>query len=156
MRMTSGTALTCVATTMNSANLIARTSARTSARASDRTSLRRHASAGIIALGCVLITISTPLHAQQLLTRDLLVQMSRSQSTQLCGFKAFTECMEFTEKECLALSEEAIKQCLLPLPEKINPSELENDSIEACPRQVYEDAGYGDDKAKACLLEATK
>ena len=64
--------------------------------------------------------------------------------------------MEFTEEECLALSEEAIKQCLLPLPEKINPSELENDSIEACPKQVYEDAGYGDDKAKACLLEATK
>ena len=117
---------------------------------------KRNLNAGAVILTCMLTTMSTPLIAQDLLARDLLVQMSRSQSTQLCSLKAFTECMAFTEKECLALSEQAIKQCLLPLPEKINPAELDNDSIEACPKKVYDDAGYTDDKAKACLLEATK
>lgn len=100
--------------------------------------------------------IPATVNAQELLARELLVQMSRQQSSQLCSVKSFTECMAFTEKECLALSEQAIKQCLMPLPEKINPSELENDSIEACPKKVYEDAGFSDEKAKACLLEGAK
>ena len=80
--------------------------------------------------------------------------MYKDQSNQLCTLKSFTECMSFSEKECRALSEQAIKQCLMPLPEKIILSELKNDSIEACPKQVYEDAGYSDEKAKACLLDA--
>lgn len=115
----------------------------------------RQLSMAVVAIACTLTTVSAPLSAQDLLARELLVQMSRNQSTQLCGFKSFTECMEFTKEECLALSEQAIQQCLMPLPEKINPSELENDSIEACPKKVYEDAGYSDEKAKACLQEST-
>ena len=123
-----------------------------------KTILRSYLTAGgIVATSAATVaitTLSTPLAAQETLARELLVQMSRNQSTMLCSIKSFTECMEFTEKECLALSEQAIEQCLLPLPEKIIMSELENDSIEACPKKVYEDAGYGDEKAKACLQKA--
>lgn len=130
------------------------------ARTASKKTLRNYPGAGYIALACAMTTaatvVSTPLSAQDLLAREVLVQMSRSQSTMLCGLKPFTECMAFTEKECLALSEQAVKQCLMPLPEKIKLSELENDSIESCPKKVYEDAGYSDEKAKACLQEAAK
>lgn len=119
-------------------------------------SLRLTLSAGWIAVTCAVAAISTPLSAQELLARELLVQMSRDQGSMLCSLKSFTDCMAFTKKQCLDLSEQAIKQCLMPLPEKIIPSELENDSIEACPKKVYEDAGYSDEKAKACLQEAAK
>jgi hypothetical protein len=111
--------------------------------------------AGLTVAACVLIT-APALQAQEFLARDLLVQMSRNQSGMLCSIKAFTDCMEFSEQQCVELSEQAIKQCLLPLPEKINMAELQNDSIEACPKQVYEDAGYTDEKAKACLVEANE
>ena len=120
-----------------------------------RTDFTRHAKrAGCIAAMCMLTSAPTALNAQESLPRELLVQMYKDQSNQLCALKSFTECMNFSEKECLALSEQAVQQCLMPLPEKIILSELENDSIEACPKQVYEDAGYSDEKAKACLLEA--
>jgi hypothetical protein len=109
---------------------------------------------GSIAVVCVLISVPAVLSAQESLPRELLVQMYKDQSSQLCTLKSFTQCMNFSEKECLALSEQAVQQCLMPLPEKIILSELKNDSIEACPKQVYEDAGYSDEKAKACLLEA--
>lgn len=118
--------------------------------------MRGKVRASCLVLSCLCTSIAPSLGAQELLARELLVQMSRNQSSLLCGLNSFTECMNFSEKECLALSEQAIKQCLMPLPEKINPSELENYSIEACPKKVYEDAGYSDDKAQACLQEASK
>lgn len=62
--------------------------------------------------------------------------------------------MAFTEQQCIDLSEKAVEKCLQPLPERIDPAQLPNDAIEACPKQVYEDAGYPDEKAKACLEAA--
>ena len=53
-------------------------------------------------------------------------------------------------------SEDAIKQCLVPLPERIALDQLDNELIEACPKQVYEDAGYTEEKAAQCFDQAYK
>jgi len=103
----------------------------------------------------VVCAVSSPLMAQDTsLSRYLLIQMSRDQSSVLCGSKKFTQCMVFSEAQCLELSEKAIKKCLEPLPERIDPAQLQNEAIEACPRRVYDDAGFTDEKAKMCLEKA--
>ena len=90
----------------------------------------------------------------QSLSRFLLIKLSRDQTAVLCGSEQFTQCMGFTEKECLVLGEKAIEQCLMPLPERIELDQLSNDTIESCPRLVYEEAGYSDEKAQECLAGA--
>lgn len=112
------------------------------------------------------IAISTGIHAQDQtkeqapvtdkLSKQLLIQLSREQSNVLCQSDVFTQCMGFNKDTCLDLSEQAVQQCLEPLPETINLAELQNDSLEACPQKVYAEAGYSDEKAQACLQQALK
>ena len=88
-------------------------------------------------------------HAQDKLSKFLLMKLSREQSAVLCKSEVFTQCMAFTDTECFELSEKALQECLGPLPDTINLAELQNDALEACPKRVYEKAGYPDDN---CLL----
>lgn len=97
---------------------------------------------------------ATPDATQDKLSRALLLKLSRDQSSALCGAVPFTECMGFSKERCLELSEEALQQCLAPLPESINLNELRNESLEDCPNRVYEEAGYSEEKAKECLQVA--
>lgn len=90
----------------------------------------------------------------QSISRTLLIKLSRDQGQALCGSQAFTQCMGFTEETCLALSEDAIQQCLVPLPERIGLDQLQNDAIEECPKNVYADAGYSEEKAGVCFDKA--
>jgi hypothetical protein len=64
--------------------------------------------------------------------------------------------MGFDAKLCLALSETALQKCLGPLPDTIVLSELQNETLEACPQSVYTEAGYEEEKALACLHKAMK
>jgi len=59
--------------------------------------------------------------------------------------------MGFTESVCFELSESALQQCIVPLPDTILLSELDNDVLEKCPQTVYEAAGFSNDKAGACV-----
>ena len=85
--------------------------------------------------------------SQEMLARELLVDMARSQFSVLCQSQEFASCMGFTTQACLNLSENAIKQCLLPLPEQINPAQLDNAALEACPKEIYANAGFSEEKA---------
>ena len=62
--------------------------------------------------------------------------------------------MGFDQNSCIELSEKAVQQCLMPLPDTIDLASLDNDAIEACPREVYEEAGYSEEKAQVCLQKA--
>ncbi|MFK7995912.1 MAG: hypothetical protein AB8B87_17380 [Granulosicoccus sp.] len=86
--------------------------------------------------------------------RVLLENMARGQYAVLCDSSVFTGCMGFSGTECLDLSEIAIEQCLLPLPEAISPDELDNAAIESCPKKVFEDAGFSEEKAGMCFDKA--
>lgn len=86
--------------------------------------------------------------------KNLLIKLSRDQGGILCNSETFTSCMNFSKSECLAISEQAIKQCIEPLPDEIDLKTLDNDTIEACPRDIYKEAGYPDEKAQACLQKA--
>ena len=114
----------------------------------------------IIALGfCALITLTIPgvvTSQDESLSRTLLIKLSRDQYQTLCGSEVFTQCMGFSQQQCLSISEDAIEQCLTPLPERIALDQLDNELIEACPRQVYEDAGYSEEKAAQCFDQAYK
>ena len=92
--------------------------------------------------------------SQELIPRSLLVDMAREQFSILCESEVFTSCMGFTSKSCLGLSEKAIKQCLLPLPDEISPEKLENNAIESCPSAVYADAGFPESEAEVCFNKA--
>ncbi len=88
------------------------------------------------------------------ISKDLLINLSREQSYLLCESEVFTSCMGFDKQTCFDLSEEAVQQCLAPLPDTIKIAELQNESLEACPQEVYAKAGYTDAKAQECLQEA--
>ena len=64
--------------------------------------------------------------------------------------------MGFTAQACMDLSEQAIKQCLLPLPEEISAEKLDNSALESCPKTVFSEAGYSEEKAGICFDEAMK
>lgn len=101
-----------------------------------------------------LLASANPLRAQEMIQRALLVEMAKGQLDVLCGSSIFAGCMGFTQSECKLLSESAIKQCLLPLPEKIDLEKLDNETLESCPREVFADAGYSEEKAGMCFDEA--
>lgn len=88
------------------------------------------------------------------LSKFLLIKLSREQSKVLCAAPEFTACMDFSEQLCLELSEKALQQCIVPLPDTISLQKLNSDVLEVCPQTVYSDAGYGEDKAAACLQKA--
>ena len=89
-----------------------------------------------------------------MIPREALVDMVRAQSGLLCSSEIFLGCMEFDGTTCRSLSEAAIDLCLMTLPAEIDPNALDNASLEACPRSVYEEAGYREDAAGACLESA--
>jgi len=96
----------------------------------------------------------SPALAEEEIPRVFLIDIARNQFSILCQSEAFASCMGFTSEACLALSEEAIKQCLLPLPESINPDELENSSLESCPQSIFADAGHSEEQAGLCFDKA--
>lgn len=111
---------------------------------------------GVIAATLISLPLLSLTHAQEKLSKTLLLELSRGQSTVLCKSEIFTRCMGFTQKQCLQLSEKALQECLGPLPDTINLADLQNDAIEACPKQVYAEAGFSDEKAQQCLQQAMK
>ena len=94
--------------------------------------------------------------AQDKVSKFLIMKLSREQSQVLCASEVFTQCMGFVEARCLEISEQALEQCIAPLPDTIVLTELDNDVLEACPQSVYADAGFSNEKAVACLEEALK
>ena len=108
----------------------------------------------VIGLPGVVILSAEPVVAQDKLSKSVLIELSREQSKVLCSSEVFTSCMGFEQNSCIELSEKAVQQCLMPLPETIDLASLDNDAIEACPREVYEEAGYSEEKAQVCLQKA--
>jgi len=104
-------------------------------------------------IGSVLLSGSIA-QSDEMIRRQLLVDMARNQFTVLCQSEAFASCMGFTTESCLELSEQAITQCLLPLPTEISPENLDNSALESCPSGVYADAGYSEEKAELCFDKA--
>ena len=92
--------------------------------------------------------------SQEMIPRALLVDMARNQFSVLCQSEAFASCMGFTAQACLDLSEKAISQCLMPLPTGIDLAELDNSALKSCPKGVYADAGYSEEKAGQCFDKA--
>ena len=90
------------------------------------------------------------------ISKFLLIKLSRDQSQVLCTSPEFTSCMGFSEQVCLEVSEKALEQCIVPLPDTIFLQDLNSDVLEVCPQKVYADAGYSEDKAAACLQEAAE
>lgn len=85
------------------------------------------------------------------ISKFLLLKLSRDQSQVLCASEAFTSCMGFTAQVCLELSEKALQQCIAPLPDTVLLQNLNSEVLEVCPQQVYEEAGFSNDKASECL-----
>ena len=104
-------------------------------------------------LGTVLLSGSM-VQSEEMIPRALLVDMARNQFSILCQSEAFASCMGFTSESCLSISEQAITQCLLPLPEGIELENLDNSALESCPKDVFADAGYSEEKAGVCFDEA--
>ena len=115
------------------------------------TTLRLTLSASLI--GTALLTGSVA-QSSETIARKLLVDMARNQFSTLCQSEAFASCMGFTSESCMTLSEMAITQCLLPLPEEISLEALENSAVESCPKDVYADAGFSEEKAGICFDQA--
>ena len=90
------------------------------------------------------------------ISKFLMIKLSREASQVLCQSEEFTACMGFTEQACIALSEKALQQCIMPLPDTVYLRDLNSDVLEACPQQVYEEAGYSNEKAAACVQEASE
>lgn len=111
-----------------------------------------------VGLGFVLLCFApvAPSLAQssEMIQRALLEGIARNQYSVLCQSEAFTQCMGFSGSACTDLSEAAIKQCLLPLPNEISPDKLDNDALESCPKQVFADAGFTEEKAGLCFDKA--
>jgi len=89
--------------------------------------------------------------AEDGIPKFLLMKMAADNASVLCQSEGFTQCMGFSFERCHELKDEAIETCLGPLPDTINPTELQNDSLEACPRKVYADAGFPEEKAEMCF-----
>ena len=109
----------------------------------------------LITLGLIaLLSLPATVFAEEPIPKFLLVKLTRDQSSAICSSQAFTQCMGFDQKQCMMVSEKAIETCLGPLPDKIDPTKLQNGTLEACPQKVYQDAGYSEDKAKECFDKA--
>ncbi len=110
----------------------------------------------LVSLSAVIWMGSVSAQTDERIPRGFLVNMAQNQFDVLCNSEAFASCMGFTSKECLILADEAVKQCLLPLPEMIHPDDLNNSSIESCPQTIFADAGYSDDKAGMCFDQVVR
>lgn len=92
--------------------------------------------------------------SQDKIPRSTLVDMARDQFSVLCQSETFSRCMGFSSKACTDLSETAISQCLLNLPEEISLDKLDNSALESCPQSVFADAGFSEEKASECFDNA--
>ncbi len=92
--------------------------------------------------------------AKDTISKLLLIKMARETSGTLCQSEIFTQCMGLTVARCDELNEAAITTCLEPLPDSINPGELQNSTLEACPQKIYSDAGFTEEKANVCFDKA--
>jgi len=110
----------------------------------------------VLSVLAVLGAVNVAAQTDERIPRGFLVNMAKNQFDVLCNSEAFASCMGFTSKECLILADEAVKQCLLPLPEMIHPDELDNSAIESCPQTIFADAGYSDDKAGMCFDQVVR
>jgi hypothetical protein len=117
----------------------------------NHTTLRLTLSASLI--GTVLLSGSVA-QSSETIRRAVLVDMARNQFSTLCQSEAFASCMGFTAESCMTLSETAITQCLLPLPKEVSLKLLENSALESCPKGVYADAGFSEEKAGICFDRA--
>lgn len=102
---------------------------------------------GVIGLGLPVSTVS----AQEKIPKFVLIQLTLDQTSTLCGSEVFTQCMEFSQARCVELAEKAIEQCLVPLPDQIDPKLLQNESLEQCPQEIYSKEGLSEEKAKGCF-----
>lgn len=105
----------------------------------------------LLAFASVFAAMSFAASAQENIPKLLLINMVNENASALCQSAVFTQCMGFTAARCDELKEETITTCLGPLPDSINPAELQNDTLEACPQKVYKDAGFSEEKAKMCF-----
>jgi len=108
----------------------------------------------MLSLTLSVLLSTSAIQSQEKIPRTLLVNMAKSQFDVLCQSETFSSCMGFTPKACIALSDKAISQCLLTLPEEILPSELDNSALESCPKSVFADAGFTEEKAGECFDKA--
>ncbi len=118
-------------------------------------SIFRFAKNAVLLSAIASITMAMPAMANEKdkIPKYLLVKMAADNSNVLCSSEAFTQCMGFTAQRCVELGQEAIDTCLGPLPDSIDPEQLQNESLEACPRKVYDDAGFPEEKAEMCFQE---
>jgi len=107
-----------------------------------------------LVVASVIVITASPVRSGEMIPRAALVNMANAQFNVLCNSEAFAGCMGFSQSECKRLSDSAIKQCLLPLPEEIDPDKLDNASLESCPKDVFAEAGYSEEKAGMCFDEA--
>lgn len=113
--------------------------------------------AGLLMLLTLLLSaVLSPVFSQsrEMIPRALLEDMARSQYDVLCASEAFTACMGFTASACNDISAQAIDECLSPLPKEIDPLTLDNSALESCPKMVFADAGFSEEKAELCFDEA--
>lgn len=123
---------------------------------------RRHGYKKLLPMGLlagalsVLVAATSGVIAQDTdkLSKFLLIELSREQSQVLCQSEVFTSCMGFSEQTCFDLSEKALQQCIVPLPDTVFLRDLNSEVLEVCPQAVYSEAGYSNDKAAACLQKA--
>lgn len=113
---------------------------------------------GLLALPLLVgSSLSVPRLAQaEDIPKYLLLKLTRDQSRVFCSSEVFTQCMGFSETQCIDISEKAIEQCLGPLPAQIDPLNLDNDVLEQCPQQVYAKEGFSEEKAKECYEKAVE
>ena len=103
----------------------------------------------------LIAAIATPLLVYgNEISKFVLIKMSKDQAYTICREDVYTQCMGFTEQRCMTLADKAIDQCLGPLPDQINLANLQNDQLEACPKAVYAEAGFTEEKAEVCFDKA--
>jgi len=108
-------------------------------------------SAGLVA-GLAMPTQASA--AEDSIPKFVLMEMIRESNGLLCQSESFTQCMGFTVERCMELIDESIKACIAPLPDNINPEELQNATLEDCPEKVYSDAGFTKEKSEMCFANA--
>lgn len=109
-----------------------------------------------IGLFALTITLFSSLRVQaneDSIPKFVLIKLTRDQASAMCSSQVFTECMGFTQEKCEALSEQAIELCLAPLPDDIDPTTLQNSTLEECPQEIYKKEGFTEEKAKQCFAE---
>lgn len=107
----------------------------------------------VAASGPILCAVALGVRAEAPIPKALLIGMALEQSAVLCASDAFTACMGFDEERCFSLARETVETCFGPLPDEIDPAALDPATLEACPLEVYANAGFDEDRAAKCVDE---